>query len=128
MRLLVTTEIKPVTLTDTALNAAKNMLSENPEYAGKSLRVYLDGKGCDGFFYGVTFDAPLPEDHHFPQDQIDIIVDKDAIQFLEGSVVDFVDDERGRGFLVNNPSHRKFRGKFYKKAAWIERLTEQPKS
>lgn len=87
-----------------------------------SLRLYLEGKGCDGFYYGVAFDHPLPNDHHFPQGGIDVIVDADSMCFVQGSTIDWVDDRRGRGFLVHNPSHKRYRGKFYKKSVWQQRL------
>ena len=48
-------EKDPVTLTDEALRKAITLQLENPAWYGLSLRLYLEGKGCDGFFYGVTF-------------------------------------------------------------------------
>ena len=46
-----------ITLSPEALLAARALLAEHPEWQGLPLRVYIDGKGCDGFYYGVTFDA-----------------------------------------------------------------------
>lgn len=103
--------------------AVKEALSLKIAQEKKDLRVYLDGKGCDGFFYGVAFDERSAEDHVFSQDGIDLICDPESYKFIRDSVVDWVDDERGRGFLVENPHHRKFRGKFYKRENWEERLT-----
>lgn len=114
-----------VALDQRALEAAIRLQLEEPDYAGLPLRLYLDGKGCDGFYYGVTFAEKAPDDIVFQQDSITIIVDPDTIEFVQGSTITWVDDERGCGFLVNNPNHRKFRGKFYKKRAWQERLAEK---
>ena len=114
-----------VVLDHSALEAAIRLQVEEPDYTGLPLRLYLDGKGCDGFYYGVTFAEQTPDDIVFQQDPITIIVDPDTIEFVQGSTITWVDDERGRGFLVNNPNHRKFRGKFYKKRAWQERLAEK---
>jgi iron-sulfur cluster insertion protein len=112
----------PVILSPEALTEAER-LAQEPAHQGQALRIYIDGKGCDGFYYGVAFDQTGARDVAFQQGSLTLVVDPDSLQFLEGSTVAWVDDERGRGFLVENPRHRQFRGKFYKKSAWVERLT-----
>lgn len=102
--------------------AAARELGAAPEHAGRPLRVYIEGKGCDGFFYGVSFDEHWPRDLTWAQEGLQIVVDPEAFRFICGSHVEWVDDERGRGFLVENPRHRRFRGKFYKKSVWKDRL------
>lgn len=109
-------------LSPKALKEAERIQAES--YPGQSLRLYIDGKGCDGFFYGVTFDQSSENDLHFPQGSLDCIIDPEAYIFCKGSSIDWIDDERGRGFLVDNPNQRHFRGKFYKKAAWQKKLTQ----
>lgn len=114
-----------ITFTDDALNQAFIFKKNQPETA-KNLRVYIEGKGCDGFYYGVAFDSFQEEDHlvslEHDGDILEVLIDKDSAQFLIGSTITWVDDERGKGFLVENPRHKKFRGKFYKKKSWKERL------
>lgn len=111
-----------IRLTPEAIAMAHQLELEDSERQGKALRLYLEGKGCDGFYYGVAFDEPLADDLHFPQGGVDLVIDRDAFEFCAGSEIEWVDDERGRGFLVNNPQQRKFRGKFYKRKSWQERL------
>ena len=111
-----------ITLSARAVTKAKELATDKP-----SLRLYLEGKGCDGFYYGVAFDHAMPSDHHFPHGEVDVIVDADSLRFVTGSTIDWVDDQRGRGFLVDNPAHKKYRGKFYKKSFWRERLTPKAK-
>jgi iron-sulfur cluster assembly accessory protein len=111
-----------VHLTPQAVEAAKRLRSENPDWTGLDLRIYLSGKGCDGFEYGVTFDARQDLDHVQNFDDMLIVVDPDTVTFVQGSNIDWVDDERGRGFLVDNPNQKKFRGKFFKRKDWRERL------
>ena len=113
----------PVTLTPAALAEAERLATTEPAYHGRPLRIYLEGKGCDGFYYGVAFDETLPRDQVFTQGQLTLVIDADTLPFVEGSTIEWVDDERGRGFLVENPQHKRFRGKFFKKKAWQDRLT-----
>ena len=113
-----------ITLSPEAIQQAKALQASNPDWQGLPLRVYLEGKGCDGFYYGVSFDAVRESDLIFQQGESDIslITDSDSYQFIKGSQVIWVDDERGQGFLVENPKHKEFRGKFYKRKAWKEKL------
>ena len=112
---------KKIKLTPGAIEAAKR-LQQKSEFTNLPLRLYLEGKGCDGFYYGVTFDKSSKEDITFNQETISLVVDPQTLEFCWGSTIDWVDDERGQGFLVNNPMHRKYRGKFFKRKAWQEKL------
>lgn len=112
-----------ISLTEAAITSSRNLAATNPEFSGKSLRLYLAGKGCDGFDYGVTFDSWQEGDVTIEiTDDVKLLCDPRTFEFVEGSSIDWVDDERGRGFLVSNPNHKKFRGKFYKKEAWRKKL------
>lgn len=116
-----------ITMTEGAIAAARVFKLENETYRDQCLRVYLSGKGCDGFEYGVSFDSSQDGDHIIQiADDITLLCDARSIEFVVNSSIEWVDDERGRGFLVNNPNHKKFRGKFYKKPAWKDRLTSAP--
>ena len=92
------------------------------------LRLYLEGKGCDGFFYGVCLDQNQEDDlvfsHSYKSEsrKVDIVVDPKTWEFVQGSTIDWVDDSRGQGFLVTNPSHRAYRGKFFKREVWQRKL------
>lgn len=115
-------ESTDIQLSPDALRMALHLRETTPEFQHKSLRVYIDGKGCDGFEYGVTFDEPTAEDYVSQQGELELIVDKDTHQFVVGSSLEWVDDERGKGFVVENPNHKKFRGKFFKRKSWQQRL------
>jgi iron-sulfur cluster insertion protein len=70
----------------------------------------------------VTFDDRTDEDYASQQSDLELIVDKDTHQFVKGSSLEWVDDERGKGFVVENPNHKKYRGKFFKRKSWQQRL------
>ena len=111
-----------VTFTDDALSAALDLQENNQDFQGLSLRVYIDGKGCDGFYYGVTFDKATKDDLRHQQGNVEIIVDAETAKYIKGSSISWVNDERGKGFLVSNPNHKKFKGKFFKRENWQQRI------
>lgn len=124
-----TGDLSGVILSEEAISVAVEMKNSDPEKSDDSLRVYLEGKGCSGFNYGVTFDKSDDKDIVLPQstkkgDTIDLVIDKDTFEYVKGSHITWVDDERGKGFLVENPNHRKFRGKFYNSPKWKKKLQE----
>ena len=114
-----------ITFSDEAVLEANKLKSLNSQYFGLGLRVYLAGKGCDGFEYGVCFDEKSETDKVFNHGELEVLCDKDSWKFLEGATVSWVNDERGSGFIVNNPNHRKFRGKFYQKQSWQEKFAQK---
>jgi iron-sulfur cluster insertion protein len=111
-----------VNFTDEAAMAALDLQAKTPEYQGLAVRVYIDGKGCDGFYYGVTFDAPSADDLKFEVKGLQVIIDSETLKYIRGSEISWVSDERGTGFLVSNPNHKKFKGKFFKREKWQERM------
>jgi len=113
----------PVFFTDEAASSALDLQTKNPEYHGQSLRIYIDGKGCDGFYYGVAFDSVSQEDLKFDIKGIQVAIDPETLKYIRGSEISWVSDDRGTGFLVTNPNHKKFKGKFFKRENWQERMS-----
>lgn len=76
------------------------------EKSEAALRVWVAGGGCSGLQYGLALDDGQPEegDKVFEQDGIKIFVDDLSLQYMEGSSVDFVDDNLGGGFKIENPN------------------------
>ena len=116
-----------IELSEAALVQALGFRSEEekPGADGElDFRLYIEGKGCDGFYYGVCRDGHRKGDYCFPQEGsgVRVLVDPETWSYVKGSRIDWVDDERGRGFLVENPRHRAFRGKFFKRKSWQESL------
>jgi iron-sulfur cluster assembly accessory protein len=102
-----------VTFTETALNAARRFQLEKPQRLQQGLRVWIADKNCDGFLYGVAFDDRLPDDVVLSFEGLTVLIDPGTARYIGESTVDFVDDERGRGFVVLNPKASDFRGKFF---------------
>ena len=117
-----------VNFSEEALKNAFRLRAENPDWKGLSLRLYLDGKGCDGFYYGLSFDKEEKED--FSQEfllenqKLTVITDPKTLSFVQSSQISWSEHEGKEGFLVENPKHKRFRGKFYLRGFWKKKLSE----
>lgn len=97
-------ETETITVTPSAVQAISELLIEK-ELHGYSLRLFIAGKTCSGYQYGMSLDNSISEtDISVSVDDINIVVDNASIEYLRGSKLDFIDDERGKGFLVDNPN------------------------
>ena len=90
-------------LTPRASEEVRHLLQQ-PDNAGKFLRVYVEQGGCSGMQYGLTFDEKRDGDHVVEQDGLTVLVDSFSAQYLQGTVVDFSDALTGGGFKLSNPN------------------------
>ncbi|NNM73372.1 iron-sulfur cluster insertion protein ErpA [Enterovirga aerilata] len=91
-----------IRLTETAARRIGEILADEP--AGSMLRISVNGGGCSGFQYGFDIDRTRqPDDIVVERDGATVLVDETSLQFLKGSVVDFVDDLIGQSFKIENP-------------------------
>lgn len=67
------------------------------------LRVFVKGKSCCGYAYGLALDdAPTAEDTVVEQGGITIAVDPKSLPYVQGATIDHVDALMGGGFTVRN--------------------------
>lgn len=104
-----------VRLTDRAILKTHALQADKTDWKGKGLRLWVSGKNCEGLLYGVTFDLPEQDDHVVVQGGVAVLIDPDTARYVKGSSIDYVDDERGAGYLVQNPESTRYAGKFYLK-------------
>jgi iron-sulfur cluster insertion protein len=93
-----------LTMTGKAVEKVRHFAEQMPEAQGKSLRIFIQGGGCSGFQYGFTFDDKQDGDMVVESEGIEVLVDPMSAQYLSGAKVDFVEDFRGSGFVVDNPN------------------------
>jgi len=93
----------PVALSDTAVRrVAKILAGEAP---GTALRVSVEGGGCSGFQYKYDLVTERePDDLALGRDDALVLIDPVSVQYLAGSVIDFVDDLMGQSFQIRNPN------------------------
>jgi iron-sulfur cluster assembly protein len=101
----VPAEVTPlVTLSDAAAAKLTELTKEESD-ANVGLRVYVYSGGCSGYRYGMMLeDQPSPEDVKVQSQGINVYVDPQSTQLLQGSEIDYVDTLMGAGFTVNNPN------------------------
>ena len=93
-----------ISFSDTAVAKVKEFADQTPEAEGKNLRIFIQGVVCSGFSYGFTFDEERDGDTLVENGELTVLVDPNSAPHLTGSKVDFIDDQRGTGFMVENPN------------------------
>lgn len=89
-------------ITDRAARRIGEILAGEP--AGSMLRISVNGGGCSGFQYGFDIDGERSaDDLLLEKEGASVLVDEVSLQYLKGSVVDFVDDLIGQSFKIENP-------------------------
>ena len=93
-----------VSVTDSAAVKLKGIMGEK-ELEGYALRVFVQGGGCGGMQYGMTFDnQPREGDQVFEASHgMKVYVDPNSMDHMDGSKIDYLDDLVGGGFHIENP-------------------------
>ena len=95
-----------ISLTESAAIEIKSMRANQPENAGKGLRVYIEQGGCSGRQYGMTFDEQRDGDQVAEFFGERVLIDAVSANYLRGTQIDFVDALTGGGFKISNPNAR----------------------
>jgi iron-sulfur cluster assembly accessory protein len=99
------TEIRVVTVTDTAARKIQELMASEPEGEVGVLRIAIQGGGCSGFQYALGFDrGPQDGDNEVESNGVRVVIDPFSAPYLVGSEIDFVDALMGAGFAINNPN------------------------
>jgi iron-sulfur cluster assembly accessory protein len=92
-----------VQVTERAFQRIANVLAAEP--AGSVLRVAVNGGGCSGFQYVFDIDKAVNgDDLVLGEGLARVVIDETSLPFLNGSVIDFVDDLIGQSFKITNPN------------------------
>ena len=94
-----------LTITDLAANRIKELRSKEGLTEEFNLRVAVEGGGCSGLMYQLTFDNQENEgDMSFENNGVKVVVDKKSYLYLVGTTLDFSGGLNGKGFLFQNPN------------------------
>ncbi len=95
-----------ISITENAANQIRHLTSQDPENAGKYLRVYVEQGGCSGMQYAMVFDEQRPDDALVEMFGVTVLVDSFSAGKIRGAVVDYSDSLNAGGFKITNPNAR----------------------
>ncbi len=96
---MVTVEVTP------AAREQVLKIMDRQEKAGTALRLYVQGGGCSGLTYGMTFDRQESGDEVAYRDGgLTVVVDRASAPLLEGLKVDYLLGLEQSGFKISNPN------------------------
>ena len=85
-------------------NAAKKILELSKKKEKKVLRISVTGGGCQGFQYNLDMEDKFEKnDIVIKKNNAVIVIDKNSLNLIKGSEIDFVEDLIGSRFKINNP-------------------------
>ncbi len=93
-----------ITVTDTAKKQAIRLMEDEGK-EGYFIRVGVQGGGCSGLMYQLTFDNEEKEgDKVFEDNGMRVVVDTKSYLYLLGTTLDFSGGLNGKGFIFKNPN------------------------
>lgn len=107
-RLLFKVNLNKICIMITVTEQAKKQALRLMEDEGKDgffIRVGVNGGGCSGLMYQLTFDNTETEnDRSFEDNGVKVVVDKKSYLYLIGTTLDFSGGLNGKGFIFSNPN------------------------
>jgi iron-sulfur cluster assembly protein len=92
-----------ISVTENAAKQIRNQLAKRGN--GMGLRVGVKKVGCSGFAYTFEYaDEMRPGDQWFEAHEAKVVVDAEALSFLDGSRLDFVKEGFKQVFKFDNPN------------------------
>lgn len=92
-----------IQLTSAARQRMHDFLARDPSAVG--VRFGIKRTGCSGFGYTVDLANAIAEnDQVFEQDGLQILVDRKALPFVDGTEIDFQRQGLNASFVFRNPN------------------------
>ena len=92
-----------VSLTQPAVERVKSYLDARGK--GVGLRVGIKKTGCNGYAYVVNYADEIDDSDVVFEDQgVKVVVDKESLELIDGTEVDFVKEGLNEAFRFRNPN------------------------
>ena len=88
---------KKLEFTDSAKSQIEKIIKSNDK---KYFRIAVQGGGCSGFKYDFSFDDKIEKDDILFDKTV---IDRQSLDIIAGSTVDFKKEMIGESFSINNP-------------------------
>ncbi len=89
-------------LTDRAVDKVRQLMTAEDKQ-GYGLRVAVQGGGCSGFQYGLSYEQEQKtNDHVLEFGSLKVYVDAMSKMYLDDVKIDYVDGLSGSGFKIEN--------------------------
>ena len=93
-----------LSLTPAAIERVRYLVSTLGEGAA-GIRVGVKTAGCSGLTYTIDFAREIgPGEEVIEADGVKVVIDPQAMMYLLGTEMDFVEDRLGAAFKFNNPN------------------------
>ncbi len=80
-------------------------IMDRQQKPGSALRLYVQGGGCSGLTYGMSFDQQETGDEvAYREGALTVVVDHASAPLLDGLKVDFLLGLEQSGFKISNPN------------------------
>lgn len=91
-----------ITLTDAAADRVREFIGKRG--TGIGLRLGIKKTGCSGYAYTVNYaDEVKDDDVVFATDDVQVVVDRASLEFIDGTEVDYVREGLNEAFRFRNP-------------------------
>lgn len=101
--------LNPIQLTPKAIEMAKMALVETGGKEGNYLRISVQGGGCSGFKYGLSFSELMDDENDMvcEYNGLKVVTDVFTATQIPGTVIDYEEGLNGAGFKFNNPTAKR---------------------
>ena len=90
-------------ISESAAARIAHLLATEPE--GTKLRVSVEGGGCSGFQYHFDFvQGQADDDLQFGPTNAPVLIDTTSLEFVGGSMLDYVETLGAAAFEIKNPN------------------------
>ena len=94
-----------ISISNEACEHAQQLMKAEHCPDGTFIRVGVEGGGCSGLSYKLTFDQTLQEgDQQFEDKGLKIVCDRKSFLYLVGTELQYSGGLNGKGFVFNNPN------------------------
>jgi len=97
-----------ITFTDKAIKRVESIINDVgilEESTNYSLRIFVEGGGCNGLNYGFSLEEKSEDDDTIiPVGTVTAVIDPASLQYLYGCSIDFKEDLTSSQFVINNPN------------------------